>query len=82
VSGFGWGGPPGQVADTVVSGQVTLVISPVLLGELARQLAYPKLAAFFDDPAALVAVVAQAADIVAPAEHVRLLADEPDHRVL
>ncbi len=45
VSGFGWGGPPGQVVDTVLSGQVTLVISPALLGELARVLAYPKLTA-------------------------------------
>ena len=36
VSGFGWGGPPGQVVDTVLSGQVTLVTSPALLGELAR----------------------------------------------
>jgi hypothetical protein len=36
VSGFGWGGPPGHVVDTVLSGQVTLVISPALLGELAR----------------------------------------------
>jgi uncharacterized protein len=82
VSGFGWGGPPGQVVDTVLSGQVTLVISPALLGELARVLAYPKLAAVFDDPAVLVAAVAQAADNVDPAEHVTVLVDEPDNRVL
>lgn len=61
VSGFGWGGPPGQVIDTVLSGQVTLVISPALLGELARVVAYPKLTAIFDDPSALVAAVAEAA---------------------
>lgn len=82
VSGFGWGGAPGQVVDTVLSGQVTLVISPALLGELARVLAYPKLAGVFDDPAVLVAAVAQAADTVDPAEHVTVLADEPDNRVL
>ena len=82
MSGFGWGGPPGQVVDAVLSGQVTLVISPMLLGELARVLAYPKLTAIFDDPAALVAAVAQAADTVDPAEHVAVLADEPDNRVL
>jgi len=82
VSGFGWGGPPGEVVDAVLSGQVTLVISPVLLGELARVLAYPKLTAIFDDPAALVAAVAQAADTVDPAECVAVLADEPDNRVL
>lgn len=34
VSGFGWGGAPGQVVDTVLSGQVTLVISPALLASL------------------------------------------------
>jgi uncharacterized protein len=82
VSGFGWGGPPGQVVDTVLSGQVTLVTSPALLSELARVLAYPKLTAIFDDPAALVAAVAEAADTVDPAERVTLLADEPDNRVL
>jgi|SRR5579862_4616898 len=68
VSGFGWGGPPGQVVDSVLSGQVTLVISPALLGELARVLAYPKLTAVFDDPAALVAAVAEAADAVDPSQ--------------
>ena len=81
-SGFGWGGPPGQVVDTVLNGQVTLVISPALLGELGRVLAYPKLAAVFDDPAVLVAAVAEAADTVDPAGHVTVLADEPDNRVL
>jgi hypothetical protein len=29
------------VVDTVLTGQVTLVISPALLGELARVLAHP-----------------------------------------
>jgi uncharacterized protein len=82
VSGFGWGGPPGQVVDAVLSGQVTLVTSPALLGELARVLAYPKLAAIVDDPAALLAAVAEAADAVDPAERVTVLADEPDNRVL
>jgi uncharacterized protein len=81
VSGLGWGGPPGQVVDTVLSGQVRLVISLALLGELARVLAYPKLAAVFDDPAVL-AAVAGAADTVDPAEHVTVLAGEPDNRVL
>ena len=82
VSGFGWGGPPGQVVDTVLSGQVTLVISPALPGELARVLAYPELAVVFDDPAVLVAAVAEAADTADPAEHVTVLAGEPDNRVL
>ena len=82
VSGFGWGGPPGQVVDTVLSGQVTLVISPALLGELARVLPYPKLAAVFDDPSALVAAVSHPADTVDPSGHVTVLADEPDNRVL
>jgi uncharacterized protein len=82
VSGLGWGGPPGQVVDAVLGGQVRLVISPPLLGELARVLAYPKLAAVFDDPAALVAAIAQAADMVEPAERVAVLADEPDNRIL
>jgi putative PIN family toxin of toxin-antitoxin system len=61
---------------------VTLVISPALLGELARVLAYPKLAAIFDDPAALIAAVSAVANTVDPAEHVTVLGDEPDNRVL
>jgi uncharacterized protein len=82
VSGFGWGGPPGQIVDAVLSGEVTLVTSPALLAELARVLAYPKLAAIFDDPAAVTAAVAAAADTAEPAERVSVLADEPDNRVL
>jgi hypothetical protein len=57
------------VADTALSGQVTLVTNPALLGELARVLAYPRPTAIFDDPAALVAAVAEAADTVDPAKH-------------
>jgi putative PIN family toxin of toxin-antitoxin system len=82
VSGLGWGGPPGQVVDAVLSGQVTLVTSAALLDELARVLAYPKLAAIFDDPAAVTAAVAAAADVAESAEQVSVLADEPDNRVL
>jgi hypothetical protein len=44
--------------------------------------AYPELTAIFDNPAALVAAVAEAADTVDPAEHVTVLADEPENRVL
>jgi putative PIN family toxin of toxin-antitoxin system len=45
-------------------------------------LAYPKLTAIFDDPAALIAAVAETADTVDPPERVTVLADEPDNRVL
>ena len=81
VSGFGWGGPPGEILDAVLSGAVTLVISPVLLAELARVLAYPKLATVFDDPAAIGAAVAAVADNAYPVEQVSVLADKPDNRV-
>lgn len=82
VSGLGWSGPPSQIIDTVLAGQVRLVTSPPLLQELARVLAYPKLAGVFDDPATLVTAVAQAAEVVEPAVRVTVLADEPDNRVL
>jgi hypothetical protein len=52
----------------VLSGRATLVTSPALLAELARVLAYPKLAAVFGDPAAITAAVAAAAEAVEPAE--------------
>lgn len=82
VSGLGWGRPPGQVVDAALGGQVSLVTSAPLLAELARVLAYPKLAAVFDDPAALLTALAEAADVASPAERVTVLADEPDNRVL
>jgi uncharacterized protein len=82
VSGFGWGGPPGQVVDAVLSGRATLVTSPALLAELARVLAYPKLAAVFGDPAAITVAVAVAVDPGRTPERVSVLADEPDNRVL
>ena len=82
VSGFGWGGPPGQVVDTVLSGQVTLVTSPALLGELARVLAYP------NSPPSSMTRPRSAPQLRQPPtpstpqqQSTTVLADEPDNRV-
>ena len=54
VSGLGWSGPPSVIVDAVLAGELLLVSSPLLLSELERVLAYPKLAPVFPDPAATV----------------------------
>jgi len=51
VSGLGWSGPPAQILDAVLAGQLVLASSPALLAELERVLSYPKLARAFPDPA-------------------------------
>lgn len=82
VSGLGWSGPPAEIVDAVLDGQLLLVSSPPLLAELQRVLAYPKLARVFPDPAAILTRIAMIAETVEPATTIEVLADEPDNRVL
>ena len=41
VSGLGWLGSPAKILDAALDGRLVLVISPPLLAELRRVLAYP-----------------------------------------
>ncbi len=82
VSGLGWSGPPAQILDAVLAGQLVLVSSPALLAELERVLAYPKLARVFPDPAGLVARLRMVVELVEPTFELAIVADEPDNRVL
>lgn len=82
VSGFGWGGPPGQVVDAILAGRVTLILSAPLREELDRVLRYPKLVPIFPEPARIIGLLARIAVPVEPAHRVTVLADEPDNRVL
>jgi putative PIN family toxin of toxin-antitoxin system len=82
VSGLGWSGPPAQIVEAVLAGQLVLASSPALLAELERVLAYPKLARVFPDPEGLVARLRTVVDLVQPTFELAVVADEPDNRVL
>jgi len=82
VSGLGWSGPPSVIVDSVVAGELLLVSSPPLLNELARVLAYPKLATAFPDPAGVTERIRVLAETVKPLFTLAVVADEPDNRVL
>ncbi len=82
VSGLGWQGAPARVLDATLAGRLTLVTSADLLGEFARVLAYPKLAAVIGECHEIVDAIATVAEIVFPTERLSVLRDEPDNRVL
>jgi hypothetical protein len=54
----------------------------MLLEELRRVLAYPKLADRLDDPGRLVNLLETISDVVEPAERLEVVADETDNRVV
>ena len=82
VSGFGWGGPPGQVVDRFVAGEFLPVTSPPLLDELAEVLHRDKFTAVFPDPDRLVALVQSSTAFVIPQSKLNAFADESDNRLL
>jgi putative PIN family toxin of toxin-antitoxin system len=82
VSGLGWGGPPGEVVEAALAGRFDIVTSPALLDELRRVLAYPKLAAIFDDVDEIVGLIALASHVVRPVLTRDLARDPDDNRVL
>lgn len=82
VSGFGWEGTPSKIIDHALDGRFMLVTSPALLEELERVLQYPKIQGVFGDPFAVVLLVRAISTIVEPSEHLHLLDDESDNRLL
>ena len=82
VSGLGSSGPPAQILDAVLAGQLVLASSPALLAELERVLAYPKLARVFLEPDRLISRLRAVVDLVEPTVRLAVVADEPDNRVL
>ncbi len=82
VSGLGWGGHPGAVLDAALAGHFELVTTPILLDELRRVLAYPKLQAVIGDAEELIELLALAAIVVTPTETVELVRDADDDRLI
>jgi len=76
------GSIPNQLVLEAVAGRFLLLTSPALLTELDRVLRYPKLAAAFPAPSAVVAGTQSIASLVVPGERLTVAADEADSRVL
>jgi putative PIN family toxin of toxin-antitoxin system len=71
-----------RVVDAVLTGRCTLITSQVLLDELRRVVAYPKLARVFPDPHEIVRLVADIAEMSYPRRAVQAVSDEADNRIL
>ncbi len=83
VSDLGWArSPPAKVVEAMLAGRFLLVSSPSLLAELDAVLRYPKLAAVFPQPEAVVDLVGEIAVLVEPRRRLDVLQDEADNRVL
>lgn len=83
VSGMGWrSGPPGKIVDAVLDGRFILVSSEPLLLELRRVLSYPKLASLFAKATHIIEQLRDIAFVVQPVQQIRVLADDPDNRLL
>lgn len=82
VSGFGWGGAPGEVVDRFVRGEFLAVTSPALLEELSEVLRREKFADVFPDPDRLMALVQTSTALVSPETKLAVFADEADNRLL
>ena len=82
VAGLLWNGPPRQLLEAAIAGEVELFSSAVLLDELAHTLAYAKFAgrieAFGTHITALVAQYTALVSLVAPAGVPRIVANDAD----
>jgi putative PIN family toxin of toxin-antitoxin system len=82
VSGLGWSGAPARIIEAVLAGDLVLVTSPPLLGELRRVLAYPKLAKAIPGGSGLADLVELSSVTVEPLSMFAVVEDESDNRVL
>jgi putative PIN family toxin of toxin-antitoxin system len=84
ISGIGWSGPPREILDAAIAGEFALLISPPLLDELRRVLAYPRLRPLPQGRVReVLALLPLTAHIVEPEEQLRIIPPDPaDNRVL
>lgn len=80
VSAIGWDGPPSLILRACREGRLVLVLSPPLLDELARVLAYPKLAPLAGHPdlPAILAWLHRPEHLVVPSHTLSVVKDDPD----
>lgn len=84
ISGIGWSGPPRAILDSAIAGDFILLLSPALLDEARRVLAYPRLRGL---PQArvqeVIALLPFIAHVVEPEETLNIVQRDPsDNRVL
>jgi len=83
LSAFGWRGSPFEILRRTLQGQFRLLISPALLEELQRVLAYPKFHFSEIDIARFLLTISEGAEIVFAPPHLSVVAQDPaDDRVL
>lgn len=83
ISALGWRGAPHEIVKRSLQGDFRLLLSPALLEELQRVLAYPKFRFSSDDISQFLAVLTEAADLVFPSRSFSIVeADPADDRVL
>lgn len=81
ISAYGFGGKPAELMRAIIGGEHVLITSPALLTEFADKL-YSVLGYDDDHVRAAVQQLARLAEIVRPDATLRVIADEPDDRVL
>ena len=81
VSAYGFGGLPAQLMRAAIIGELEIATSPAILAELARVLA-DKLEFDAEHVEAVVLQVSRIAHVVRPHVRLRVIADDPDNRVL
>ena len=83
ISGFLWKGNEFLLLSSVLEGKAVLFLSPVLLQEFARVIAYPRLKKHVPKPEDLIKTLESMAVFVSPKELVAIVEEDPsDDRVL
>jgi putative PIN family toxin of toxin-antitoxin system len=83
ISAFGWQGAPHEIFKKCISGHLNLILSPPLLSELKRVLAYPKFNFNQDEIDEFLAIIIETVEIVEPELTINLIPqDSSDNRVL
>ena len=83
VSAFGWQGAPHEIFKKCISGHFNFFLSPPLLSEIKRVLAYPKFNFNQDEKDEFFSIITETAKIVEPEFTINLIPqDSSDNRVL
>lgn len=83
VSAFGWRGAPHEIFKQCISGQLTFFLSPPLLSEIKRVLAYPKFNFNQDEIDEFISIVIETAEIVESRIVIDFISKDPsDNRLL
>jgi len=83
ISAFGWKGIPHQIIRKCIEGHFELYLSPELISEIKRVLAYPKFNFTRDETDEFLSILLEAANIVEPGIAINSVSPDPsDNRLL